>query len=113
MISRSEIDQSHVELNLRMTEGDPIAFNFLVKDAASWSATSFTSLVRQQADSTLPTLATMIVVVTAQGLDLDVKLTSVPVAALTALNSPFAWAMKEVNGVTRFGGFLYVEPSPV
>ena len=113
MISRSEIDKSHSKLDLRMTEGDPIAFNFLVKDAALWSVASFISLVRQQANLALPTLATMVVVVTAEGPDLDVKLNSIPVELLTAANSPFAWAMKEVDGVTRYGGFLYVEPRVV
>ena len=109
MISRSEIDQSHSELDLRMTEGDPINFNFLVKDASNWSTVSFNSEVKQFPDAALEALATLTVVVAAEGSDLDVKLTSAAVDGLTADLSPFVWGMKEVGGVTRFGGMFYVE----
>lgn len=113
MISRSEIDQSHAELDLRMTEGDPILFNFLVKDASGWASTSFTSLVKQRPGELESALATMTVSVSALGLDLNVLLVSTPVAELLSVNSPYVWAMKEVGGVTRFGGMFYVEPRVV
>jgi hypothetical protein len=113
MISRSEIDQSHVELDLRMTEGDPIRLNFLVLDAASWNGVAFTCLVKQRPGESEDVLADIDVIATGEGDDLDVLLTHAPVAALTAVDSPYAWGMKEDTGVTRFGGMFYVEPRVV
>ena len=113
MISRSEIDQSHVELDLRMTEGDPIRFNFLVLDAASWAGVLFTCQVKQRPGEAESILTNPAVTVTAQGNDLDVLLVKVPVVALTNANSPYVWSMKENSGVTRFGGMFYVEPRVV
>lgn len=109
--SRNEIDASHSELNLRMDQGDPIKFNFLVKDASSWSTSSFTCKVKAAPGE--PDVCAPTVVVTAVGADLDVLITNASVALLTAADSPFVWGMKETSGVTRFAGFLFVEPETV
>lgn len=120
MISRSEIDQSHAELDLRMTEGDPINIRFWVRDAEEWSLASFTCAIRQHPGTENPILAAPVVTVAVangpnpeDGTGLNVDLVTAADPDLIAANSPYVWGMKETGGVTRFGGMFYVEPRVV
>lgn len=118
--TRSVIDQSHSELDLRMTEGDPLQFLFWVRDAAAWAAASFTCSVRKKQDPTTELAAPTVVVAAATGPDpdtsgimgLNVDITNAAVVALTAVNGPtkYAWSMRQTGGLTRFGGWLEVLP---
>lgn len=122
MISRAEIDQSHSILALRMTEGDPLGFAWWIFDAQAWASASFTCIIKKEPDPGLPVLASLTVTVvqafgptpdTEDQIGLNVDLTAAPVATLVAADSPYSWALKEIGGVTRYGGLLYVEPSPI
>lgn len=115
MISRSEIDQSHSELDLRMNEGDPINFKFWIRGAEAWASASYTCVLRKEPATGV--LASPTVAVAASvgpepgdGNGLNVDITNVAVATLTAANSPFMWGMKEIGGGTKYAGLLYVEP---
>lgn len=110
MTARPEIDASAADLDLRMTEGDPIAFNFLVKDAGSWGGSTFACDVKATQSVTAPALASLAVVVTVEAVtDLDVKLSHAPVPALVA-SSRYYWDLQEVDGLTRFSGWFIVMP---
>jgi hypothetical protein len=100
-----EIDASAGKLNLRMTEGDPINFSWLVLDAASWAGTSFTASVRD----TSGILQSLTVAVTAQGSDALFVMTHAAIPTLPASRSGYAWAMLEAGGPTKFAGLLFVE----
>jgi hypothetical protein len=119
MGTRSELDKSHSELDLRMTEGDAIGFAFWVRDAQDWAGSLFVAAVHPGSGWTASPLAEPTVTVAAangpgpenqdlQGLNVDI--TDAPVATLTNADSPFIWGMKDVGGTTRFGGWLHVEP---
>lgn len=119
MGTRSEIDQSHSELDLRMTEGDALAFQFWVRDADDWAGITFVCAVHPESGwTTTPITSPTVMVAAANGPDpdteafmgLNVDITHAVVAALTHADSPYLWGMKETGGATRFGGFLHVEP---
>jgi hypothetical protein len=122
MGTRSELDKSHSELDLRMTEGDPMDFAFWVRDAQDWAGSLFVAAVHPGSGWTATPLAAPTVVVAAANgpepenqdlLGLNVDITNAPVAALTSADTPFIWGMKDVGGTTRFGGWLHVEPRVV
>jgi len=89
-----------------MTEGDPISFNFLVKDV-QWASGAWTAQIKANYGDAVP-VATMTVTMTDEGADTDVLLASVAVPALTAFVGRYFWDLQETNGLTRFSGFLYV-----
>lgn len=103
---RAEIDASAAQLDLRMTAGDAIAFNFLVPGVDEWAGTSFICQVRDTYDS-LDALANLTVTATAVGPDCDILITSAAVPALVA--GKYVWDMQETGGITRFGGLFLVE----
>jgi hypothetical protein len=102
---RAEIDNSAAQLDLRMTEGDPISFNFLVKDV-QWASGSWQAHVKETIDG--DPVATMTVLMTDEGTDTDVLLSSSAVPELTAFVGKYFWDLQEVNGLTRFSGYFYV-----
>jgi hypothetical protein len=103
---RAEIDASAAQLDLRMTEGDSIAFNFLVPGVPEWGGVTFNCQVRDTHESETP-IATLTVVATTEGTGCDIMITSVPVAEL--VNGKYVWDMQEAGGITRFGGLFHVE----
>jgi hypothetical protein len=102
---RAEIDNSAAQLDLRMTEGDPMAFNFLVRDV-QWASGTWEAHVKETLDG--DPVAEMTVVMTDEGTDTDVLLTSAAVPELTAFTGRYFWDLQEVNGLTRFSGYLIV-----
>jgi hypothetical protein len=109
-MARPEIDASAAELDLRMTEGDPIGFNFLVADASSWGGNTFRCDVKTQMSADAPVLASLTVTATADGTGCDILLSSAPIPALIAIDGHYYWDMQEDGGLTRFSGWLLVEP---
>jgi hypothetical protein len=103
-----EIDASAGRIDLRMTEGDPIPFSWLVQGAADWAGASFTAEVRDSEGAIIP----LTVVVTAQGLDALIVLSHVAIPTLLPTRSGYAWAMREIGGYTKFAGLLRVEALP-
>ena len=106
---RAEIDASAAQLDLRMTEGDAISFNFLVKDAASWGGVAFECHVKETQQVGATALADLTVVATTEGADCDFLITGAPVPALTASHHTYFWDMQDAGGITRFAGHFYVE----
>lgn len=105
-LPRAEIDASAAQLDLRMTEGDTIRFNFLVPGVADWAGSSFLCQVRTDYDS-IDVIATLSVTATASGADVIILISSAAVPALVA--GSYVWDMQEVGGITRFGGLFFVE----
>lgn len=109
MTTRPEIDASAAELDLRMTEGDLIAFNFLVLDAASWGGATFKADVKESQDVDAPIVISLAVVVTVETANLDVKLNHAATPLLVK-STRYYWDMQEQGGMTRFSGQLHVMP---
>jgi hypothetical protein len=110
MAIRPEIDASAADLDLRMTEGDTIAFNFLVLNAGTWAGATWACEVRDIRSVTGTLLASLAVTATLENVDdLDVLITHAPVPELVA-SSAYWWDMQEVGGMTRFSGRFFVMP---
>jgi hypothetical protein len=88
-----------------MTEGDPMSFNFPVRDV-QWATGTWAAQVRETLDG--PVVATLTVTMTDEGADTDVLLASSAVPELTAFVGRYFWDLQEVNGLTRFSGYLTV-----
>jgi hypothetical protein len=101
-----ELDASAQNLNLRMTEGDPLNFQWIVPGAASWAG-AYTFRVRIDADTLLELPATASVSNTTDAL--FVVTTVAAQAALVALTSGYRWDIQQTGGPTRYSGVLFVE----
>lgn len=101
-----EIDASAGKLNLRMTEGDPIAFSFIVEGAASWAGSTFTAEVRDALGNILTFTVTCSVSNTT---DCLIVISHASAPTLTPTRSGYGWAMLESDGPTKFSGLLFVE----
>ena len=110
MAIRPEIDASAADLDLRMTEGDPIAFNFLVLDAASWAGATWACEVRASRSVSGTLLTSLAVTAVVESVtNLDVHITAAADPDLVATGS-YWWDMQEVGGMTRFSGQFFVMP---
>lgn len=100
-----ELDASAQRLNIRMTEGDDINFEWLVPTFSGWAGTyDFIVLLD---DGTELTIANT---VTAQGSDALFSIIDVPQPMLVEKSSGYPWAIKDVTeGITRFAGLLFVD----
>lgn len=110
MSDRATIDASAAELDLVMTEGDLIRFNFLVKGEV-WGGITFICHVKRHQSATEDPIAELTVTATTEGDDTDILIESDPVPGLLATRSMYFWDMQESGGgVTRFGGRFLVKP---
>lgn len=103
------IDASAAPLNLEMTEGDFVSFNFLVEGEANWASSTWVSRVRRASDPDSNILGEFTITAVPQGLDVNILMTSTTVNLLAA--NIYDWDMAQVGGVTRFTGQLIVKPS--
>lgn len=100
------LDASADELDLKLTEGDPISFAFTVADV-DWSGT-YLSQIRASPDAASP-LVTLTVTATYSAPDTAFTLTAT--AAANVLTAPGAvWDMQLVGGATRLRGRVFVVP---
>jgi len=102
-----ELDASAQRFNIRMTEGDPINFEWVVPDCANWAgAYEFKVL----ADGVVLGLD---VTVTAQGLDAKFSVVDTAQPELVATTSGYPWDVQESGEQTRFAGLILVDPEVV
>lgn len=103
LASTPEIDASASEINLRMTEGDLLNFQWTVLAAAAWAG-AYTAWVTIDGDD-IPLTATAVAV----SADALFTIASAPIAELVRNSSGYEWRVKQTGGLTRFGGLLFVE----
>lgn len=106
MSARPVIDASASELDLAMTEGDLIRFNFLVPGEGSWEDATFLCQVKAEKKGSADVIATLNASVTDEDGNADFLIESSPVAAL--VEGTYWWDVQEVGGVTRFIGKFIV-----
>lgn len=103
-MSRPELDASAYDLDLRMSEGDPINFQWVAEGAAAWAGAHTCSVT--VGDVVVPLACTVSVYNTTDALFAVVDGAQ---AALVATQSGYPWRIKADAGPTRFAGLLRVE----
>ena len=104
------IDISAVELTLRMTEGDPLAFRFVVSDAESWAAGSYSLVVYEHLDEAKTPLLSGTVVSASVSTDpagCEFLITGSSSGLLAG--ERYDYWLQELGGSTRFHGPFEVE----
>lgn len=101
-----ELDASAQDLNLRMTEGDPLNFQWLVPGAAAWAG-AYTFKVRINPDTLVSIAATASIVNTVDALFVVQTVAAQP--EFVALTSGYHWDIQQASGPTRYSGVMFVE----
>lgn len=100
-----ELDASAQRLNIRMTEGDAINFEWLVPTFSGWAGT-YDFMVLLDDGTELPIDNT----VTAQGSDALFSIIDGVKVELVEKSSGYPWSIRDVNEeITRFAGLLFVD----
>jgi hypothetical protein len=99
-----ELDASAQRLNIRMTEGDPINWQWIVEDGASWVGL-YECAVKIGEDVFLLDNAVSISTVT----DALFAVINDPVAEFLETSSGYPWDIQQIDGPTRFSGLLFVD----
>lgn len=99
----AEIDASAFDLNLRMTEGDPINFQWTVEGAAAWAGTHIAYVDVYELTATVTVVNTT---------DALFTITSLPIPELIPYPGGYRWGVQEDGGFTRFAGLLFIEGLP-
>lgn len=101
-----ELDASAQELNLRMTEGDPLNFQWLVPGAAAWAG-NYTFKVRTSSEVLVSIACTATVSNVTDALFVVTTVSAQP--EFLHNESGYRWNIQQTAGPTRYRGALFIE----